>query len=78
MEERNARSLEGWHVKVVPPLEPLAARTVSPRFLSEDERVQIADLAARGMTAGVQAVVLAYFSAVADTSRDDAHACTSS
>lgn len=35
-------------VKVVPPLEPLAVRVISPRFLSEDERVQIADLASRG------------------------------
>lgn len=36
-------------VKFVPPLEPLAARTISPRFLSEAERVQIADLASRGL-----------------------------
>lgn len=36
-------------VKVVPPLEPLAARVISPRFLSEDERVQIADLASSGL-----------------------------
>ncbi|NYE18033.1 IS30 family transposase [Microbacterium immunditiarum] len=36
-------------VKVVPPLEPLAARVISPRFLSEEERVQIADLASRGL-----------------------------
>ena len=36
-------------VKVVPPLEPLAVRIISPRFLSEEERVQIADLASRGM-----------------------------
>jgi IS30 family transposase len=35
-------------VKVVPPLEPLAVRTISPRFLSEQERIQIADLASRG------------------------------
>jgi IS30 family transposase len=28
-------------VKFVPPLEPLAARTISPRFLSEAERIQI-------------------------------------
>jgi len=35
-------------VKVVPPLEPLAARVISPRFLSEGERIQIADLASRG------------------------------
>jgi IS30 family transposase len=31
-------------VKVVPPLEPLAVRSISPRFLSEDERVRIADM----------------------------------
>jgi IS30 family transposase len=36
-------------VKIVPPLEPLAARVISPRFLSEEERVQIADLASRGL-----------------------------
>lgn len=35
-------------VKVVPPLEPLAVRPISPRFLSEDERVRIADMASRG------------------------------
>jgi IS30 family transposase len=29
-------------VKVVPPLEPFALRPISPRFLSEDERIQIA------------------------------------
>jgi IS30 family transposase len=32
-----------------PPLEPLSVRIISPRFLSEDERVQIADLARRGL-----------------------------
>jgi IS30 family transposase len=36
-------------VKFVPPLEPLSVRIISPRFLSEDERVQIADLAHRGL-----------------------------
>ncbi|MEV5070133.1 helix-turn-helix domain-containing protein, partial [Microbacterium sp. LMI12-1-1.1] len=36
-------------VKFVPPLELLAARTISPRFLSEAERIQIADLASRGL-----------------------------
>lgn len=35
-------------VKIVPPLEPLAVRSSSPRFLSEPERIQIADLASRG------------------------------
>lgn len=39
---------KGGTVKFVPPLEPLAARTISPRFLSEKERIQIADLASRG------------------------------
>ena len=34
-------------VKIVPPLEPLAVRVISPRFLSEEERVHIADLACR-------------------------------
>jgi transposase, IS30 family len=34
-------------VKVVPPLEPLSLRPISPRFLSEEERVRIADLASR-------------------------------
>ena len=36
-------------VKFVPPLEPLAVRTISSRFLSEDERIQIADFASRGL-----------------------------
>ena len=36
-------------VKFVPPLEPLAVCLISPRFLSEDERVQLADLASRGL-----------------------------
>jgi transposase, IS30 family len=36
-------------VKVVPPLEPLAVRKISLRFLSEQERIQIADLASRGL-----------------------------
>lgn len=40
--------LKDGTVKVVPPLEPLALRTISPRFLSEQERIQIADLASRG------------------------------
>ncbi|WP_291037200.1 helix-turn-helix domain-containing protein, partial [Herbiconiux sp.] len=35
-------------MKFVPPLDPLAVRVISPRFLSEDERIQIADLASRG------------------------------
>lgn len=36
-------------VLVVPPLEPLAVRQISARFLSEDERVWIFDLAGRGL-----------------------------
>jgi IS30 family transposase len=36
-------------VKFVPPLDPLAVRTISPRFLSEGERIEIADLASRGL-----------------------------
>ena len=45
---------QGWSVrsactKFVPPLEPLAARMISSRFLSEAERIQIADLASRGL-----------------------------
>jgi len=36
-------------VKVVPPLEPLALRQISPRFLSEKERIQIGDMASTGM-----------------------------
>jgi len=35
-------------VKIVPPLERLAVRPISPRFLSEEERVRIADMASRG------------------------------
>ena len=35
-------------IKVVPALEPLAVRVISSRFLSESERVHIADLASSG------------------------------
>ena len=41
--------LKDGTVKVVPPLEPSSTRVISPRFLSEDERVRIADLAAEGL-----------------------------
>jgi transposase, IS30 family len=41
--------LKDGSVKVVPPLEPSSTRVISPRFLSEDERVRIADLAAEGL-----------------------------
>jgi hypothetical protein len=39
---------KGGKVKIVPPLEPLSVRTTSPRFLSEQERIQIADLVSLG------------------------------
>ncbi len=41
--------LKDGTVRVVPPLDPLTTRVISGRFLSEEERVQIADLASRGM-----------------------------
>lgn len=41
--------LKDGTVKVVPPLEPLSTRVISSRFLSEQERVQIADLASIGL-----------------------------
>jgi Helix-turn-helix domain/zinc-finger of transposase IS204/IS1001/IS1096/IS1165/Helix-turn-helix domain of transposase family ISL3 len=41
--------LKDGTVKVVPPLEPSSTGVISPRFLSEDERVRIADLAAEGL-----------------------------
>lgn len=40
---------KGGTVKFVPPLDPLDVRTISPRFLSESERIQFADLASRGL-----------------------------
>jgi IS30 family transposase len=40
--------LKNGTVKVIPPLDPLAIRVISPRFLSEDERIQVADMASRG------------------------------
>lgn len=40
--------LTGGTVRVVPPLDPLALRPISSRFLSEEERIQIADLASNG------------------------------
>ena len=43
---------------MLPPLEPLALKPISPRFLSEEERIRIADLASRGVGAtGVGAMV---------------------
>lgn len=41
-------------VKILAPLQPLASRTISARFLSEPERLQIADLASKG--AGPRAI----------------------
>ena len=40
--------LKDGTVKLVPPLDPLSTRTLSPRFLSEQERIKIADLASQG------------------------------
>lgn len=40
--------LKDGTVKHVPPVDPLSVRALSPRFLSEQERVQIADLAGQG------------------------------
>ncbi|WP_456291409.1 helix-turn-helix domain-containing protein [Rhodococcus erythropolis] len=34
----------GQLVRTVAPLDRLAVRAISPRFLSEDERIQVADL----------------------------------
>jgi len=34
----------------VPPLDPLSVRKISPRFLSQDERIEIADLALAGVS----------------------------
>ncbi|WP_164478190.1 helix-turn-helix domain-containing protein [Microbacterium sp. ABRD28] len=45
-------------VKVVSPLEPLSVRVISPRFLSEEEWYQIADLASCGMGPTAIATVL--------------------
>lgn len=41
--------LKDGSVKLVPPMDPLSVRALSPRFLSEQERVQIADLAGQGL-----------------------------
>nr|WP_220492150.1 IS30 family transposase [Propioniciclava sp. MC1683] len=41
--------LKDGTVKFVPPLEPLSTRVISPRFLSEAERITIADLASQGL-----------------------------
>lgn len=60
LEERHHRPTQGMDgtLKVVPPLEPLAVRVILPRFLSEEERVQIADLASHGMVPTALATAL--------------------
>ncbi|WP_420866104.1 IS30 family transposase [Mycolicibacterium neoaurum] len=40
----------GVVVGFVPPLDPLAVRQISPRYLSQDERIEIADLRNRGLS----------------------------
>ena len=40
------------------PLEPLALKPISPRFLSEDERTRIADLANRGVGVAATGVMV--------------------
>lgn len=40
----------GVVVGFVPPLDPLAVREISPRYLSEDERIKIADLRRSGLS----------------------------
>ena len=40
----------GVVVGFVPPLDPLAVRQISPRYLSEDERIKIADLRRSGLS----------------------------
>jgi hypothetical protein len=40
----------GVVVGFVPPLERLAVREISPRFLSQDERIEIADLRHAGLS----------------------------
>jgi IS30 family transposase len=40
----------GVVVGFVPPLDPLAVRQVSPRYLSQDERIEIADLRRAGLS----------------------------
>ena len=41
--------LKDGTVKLVPPVDPLSVRALSSRFLSEHERIQIADLASQGL-----------------------------
>jgi IS30 family transposase len=40
----------GVEVGFIPPLDPLAVRQISPRYLSQDERVEIADLRRVGLS----------------------------
>jgi IS30 family transposase len=40
----------GFEVGFMPPLDPLAVRQISPRYLSQDERIEIADLRRAGLS----------------------------
>lgn len=40
----------GVEVAFIPPLDPLAVRQISPRYLSQDERIEIADLRRAGLS----------------------------
>jgi IS30 family transposase len=40
----------GVEVGFIPPLDPLAVRQISPRYLSQDERIEIADLHRSGLS----------------------------
>ena len=55
-------------MKRVPPLSPLMHRELSPRFLSEAERIQIADLASQGL--GPTAIGLELGRAASTVSRE--------
>jgi len=41
---------DGVVIKVVPPLDPLTVAPISPRFLSQHERIEIADLRRAGLS----------------------------
>lgn len=68
LEERRVGCQKDGTVKFVTPLEPLAVRTISLRFLSEPERIQIADLASRSL--GPTALGLALGRAPSTISRE--------
>ncbi|UNB52976.1 helix-turn-helix domain-containing protein [Mycolicibacterium sp. YH-1] len=40
----------GVVVGIVPPLDPLEVRQISPRYLSQEERIEIADLRRSGLS----------------------------